>query len=197
MTGSAPVLFTIGHSNHTEEKFLELLSDQRIDVLADVRSQPYSRYSTQYNREPLSGLVTGAGVRYLFLGDQLGGRPPGAEFYDEAGHVLYRAVSQAPFFLQGIDRVEQGMQRFRVALMCSEEDPAICHRYRLIGRVLAERGAAIEHIRGDGRLQAHADLDRQLLVPKQGLLFAELESDDWKSLRSVLPKVPQPDFSSD
>lgn len=191
------VLFTIGHSNHAEEKFLQLLRDHRIDILADVRSQPYSRYSTQYNREPLVASLGGSGVRYLFLGDQLGGRPHGPEFYDEAGHVLYRTVSQAPFFRQGIERVEQGMQRYRVALMCSEEDPAVCHRYLLISRVLNERGAVIEHIRGDGKLQAQADLDHQHRAPRQGLLFAELESDDWKSLRSVLPKAAQPDFSND
>ncbi|MEO8493849.1 MAG: DUF488 domain-containing protein [Planctomycetota bacterium] len=189
---STPPILTIGHSNHTEEVFLDLLSRHRIDVLADVRSHPYSRYNPHFNRESLQQAVKAAGVRYLFLGDQLGGRPEDEASYDQTGHVLYWRVAESPEFLAGIERLERGRVQYRVALMCSEEDPAVCHRYLLVSRVLTERGGSVEHVRGDGTVQKQQDVDRSSGVG-QGMLFADLERDSWKSLLSVLPKAPPSD----
>ncbi len=182
-----PVLFSIGHSNHTAESFLELLKQHEIGVLVDVRSQPYSRYSPHFNANSLKSLVEAAGLRYLFMGDQLGGRPDGDEFFDEEGHALYHRMAEAPPFLEGVARLERGARDWRVAIMCSEEDPAVCHRYLLVTRVIRDRGIDVWHIRGDGRLEADEAIGP---VNKQGSLFAELEQDSWKSLRSVLPKRP-------
>lgn len=182
-----PVLFSIGHSNHSEEKFLELLEEHKIGVLVDVRSQPYSRYTPHFNADNLKALVASAGLRYLFMGDQLGGRPEGNEFFDEEGHALYHRMAESPPFLEGIARLERGARDHRVAIMCSEEDPAVCHRYLLVTRVIRGRGVDVWHIRGDGRLEADEAIGS---VNKQGSLFAELEQDSWKSLRSVLPKRP-------
>lgn len=102
-----PGLFTIGHSNHTEEKFLGLLREHDIDVLVDVRSQPLSRYNPQFNSNNLKRVLAAAGVRYIFMGDQLGGRPDGEEFCDSEGYVLYHRVAEVPFFLKGIERLEE------------------------------------------------------------------------------------------
>lgn len=195
MTEPSPPVFTIGHSNHEEQQFLQLLAQHHIDVLADVRSHPYSRYSSQFNRESLQQALTAANIRYLFLGEQLGGRPVDESFYDAEGHVLYWRVAETPFFRDGIERVERGRQQYRIALMCSEEDPAVCHRYLLVTRVLTERGVDVQHIRGDGSLQSQKEVEQQS-GGRQGMLFADLEQDTWKSLRSVLPKVP-PNTSSD
>ncbi|MBM4077227.1 MAG: DUF488 domain-containing protein [Planctomycetes bacterium] len=188
-------LYTIGHSNHTEEQFLSLLSQHDINVVVDVRSQPYSQYSSHFNRESLQRLIASARRQYLFMGDELGGRPPEEECYDDDGHVLYSTLAQIPRFLHGIDRVEKGIQKYRVALMCSEEDPVVCHRFLLIARVLVDRGLVPVHIRGDGRLDSHATLlggDN----PKQRLLFPDAEEEKpWRSLRSVLRKSPQPTSS--
>ena len=100
-----PRLFTIGHSNHTQEHFVQLLQQQGVEVLADVRSQPWSSYSPQFNVEPLKAALQAVGIRYLFLGDQLGGRPEEAEFYDDQGYVLYHRVAESPRFCAGIDRL--------------------------------------------------------------------------------------------
>jgi uncharacterized protein (DUF488 family) len=195
VTDRSPTVFTVGHSNHEEQQFLQLLAQHSIDVLADVRSHPYSRYSPQFNRESLQQALNGINVRYLFLGDQLGGRPADESFYDEEGHVLYWRVAESPVFREGIERVERGRQQYRIALMCSEEDPAVCHRYLLVTRVLAEHGVDVQHIRGDGTVQSQKDVEQQA-GGRQGMLFAELEQDTWRSLRSVSPKVP-PNTSSD
>jgi uncharacterized protein (DUF488 family) len=187
------VLYSVGHSNHTEEKFLGLLRQHEIEVLVDVRSQPSSRYNPQYNSGPLKALVAAAGMRYLFMGDQLGGRPEGEDLLDDEGHALYHRMADAPEFLEGIARLERGVRDYRCTVMCSEEDPAVCHRYLLVTRVIRERGVDVRHIRGDGRLQSDDEIGSK---DKQGLLFDELEQDSWKSLRSVSPR-PQPPSSSE
>jgi uncharacterized protein (DUF488 family) len=176
------------------ETFLSLLSAHAIEVVVDTRSQPYSRYSTQFNGDKLAVELTKSDIKYLFMGNELGGRPKQQQFYDDEGHVLYSRLAQSDLFLEGIDRVEKGINKFRVALMCSEEDPTVCHRYLLIGRVLKERGARIRHIRGDGRLQSDEELESHQSPKDDGqlLLFEEPKETPWRSLRSVLPKSRQP-----
>jgi uncharacterized protein (DUF488 family) len=193
MSSSRPTLYTIGHSNHTEEKFLDLLMQHGIEVLVDVRSQPYSRYNPQFNDANLKRSVEAAGVRYLFMGDKLGGRPEGDEFLDEAGHALYDRMAESPAFLAGLERLERGVADTRVAIMCSEEHPAICHRHLLITRVIRDRDIDVLHIRGDGRLETE---DEIAPPEKQGVLFAELDEASWKSLRSVSPKHRPPSSSA-
>ena len=191
------MLFSIGHSNQEQEQFCELLTQHNIEVLVDVRSSPYSRYTAHFNRESLKGALEQRGIRYLFMGDQLGGRPVGDEFYDAKGHVLYYRVAEAKFFRDGIERLRKGSTQYRVAMMCSEEDPAVCHRMLLISRVLTESGEVVTHIRGDGKLQTDAELRAATANLAQGLLFEELEQESWKSLLSVLPKAQQPDSSDE
>jgi uncharacterized protein (DUF488 family) len=192
-SSSRPTLYTIGHSNHSEEKFLELLHEHGIEVLVDVRSQPFSRYNPQFNESNLKRIVESSGIRYLFMGEQLGGRPEGAGFLDEAGHALYHRMAESPAFLAGIERLQRGVAEHRVAVMCSEEDPAVCHRHLLVTRVISRRGVDVLHIRGDGRTQTEDEIAPD---EKQGLLFADLEEESWKSLRSVSPK-PRPPSSSE
>ena len=189
VAGATPHLFTVGHSNHSMDEFIALLKQHEIQVLADVRSSPYSAYVTHFAREELEASLKQTGIKYLFLGKELGGRPDGSEFYDADGHVLYWRLSESPAFLDGIQRLELGIRRYRVAIMCSEENPAVCHRHLLVGRVIARRGVTISHIRGDGDLQP----DSTPVV--QGTLFDSPEDSPWKSLRSVLRKKTPPNSS--
>ncbi len=191
-------LYTIGHSNHELEAFVALLRQHGIQVLADVRSQPYSAYTSHFNREALQSAVVSAGLKYVFMGDQLGGRPNGEQFYDPAGHVLYYRVADSPNFLDGIQRLLKGIQDYRVAIMCSEEDPGICHRFLLVTRVLEECGVEIRHIRGDGTMESESTVCANSKDTRhQPVLFAEMENDSWKSLRSVLHKAQPNDFLGD
>jgi uncharacterized protein (DUF488 family) len=184
-----PFVFTIGHSNHPPETLVDLLKKHDIQVVVDTRSSPYSRYVPHFNKEELEQTVCRAGLKYLFMGGELGGRPQGDEFYDEKGHVLYYRVAEAPFFLAGIERLENGIRQYRVALLCSEEDPATCHRQLLISRVLAEHGVKVQHIRGDGTVQD----DSQQANGKQLLLFDLPEENPWRSLRPILRKEQPPE----
>jgi len=161
-------------------------------VIVDTRSYPYSNHAPQYDREALKKALQKAGLKYIDMGEQLGGRPKGEEFYDAKGHVLYDRVAASEFFRDGLSRLEKGIESHNVALLCSEENPAICHRKLLVGRVLAERGFAVEHIRGDGRLQTDDELAApDAAVNRTGSLFPDAEVSTWKSIPSVLRKKRQ------
>jgi uncharacterized protein (DUF488 family) len=177
-------LFSIGHSNHSIEKFLQLLKLHDIEALVDVRSVPYSRFSPQFSINALRRSVSEAGYEYVFLGKELGGRPEGREFYDEEGHVRYGRRAEAKEFLVGIDRLAAEARGRRVAMMCSEENPETCHRRLLVARSLEPRGIVVDHIRGDGRLQQEAELAP--MGRRQGGLFGG-DDEAWKSKRPVRP----------
>ncbi len=185
-TKSDPGLFTVGHSNHPPEVFVGLLKRHEIQVLVDVRSYPYSRYVRHFNKEELSSALRAHGINYLYMGKELGGRPDEEDFYDEEGHVLYSRLAESPVFLGGIERLEKGIRQFRVAILCSEENPAVCHRHLLICRVMAQRGTMIRHIRGDGTIQFDADLTAP--ANAQRSLFNLPEDFAWKSLQSISPR---------
>jgi uncharacterized protein (DUF488 family) len=172
------------------EKFLELLALHSVQVVADVRSSPYSKYTTHFDREALVEALRAAGFQYVYLGSELGGRPRGDHYYDAAGHVLYDKVVHSPGFQKGLARLEEGLRQYVVAALCAEEDPAGCHRRLLVGRVLGERGIAVDHIRGDGRLQSEAELAAAEPHSNQLNLFEEIEA-PWKSVPSVSPRKRQ------
>jgi len=182
---------TLGHSNHSIDEWLALVRQHAIEVVVDTRSSPYSKYVPQFDREQMQRSLEAAGVRYLFLGAELGGRPANPGYYDTTGRVVYSLLRKDAAFQAAIVRLETGMERFRIALLCGEEDPAHCHRRLLIGRVLVERGHEMAHIRGDGRIETEEAVAAQSgkpLVDSQPALFAELDEDKWRSTASVLPK---------
>ncbi|HME56793.1 MAG TPA: DUF488 domain-containing protein [Terracidiphilus sp.] len=191
--------FTIGHSNHDFPVWLALLRQYGVEVVVDTRSSPYSKYVPQFDKELMQRALEEAGIRYLFLGAELGGRPANPAYYDAKGRVLYSQLRNDASFQAAITRLESGMERFRVALVCGEEDPAHCHRRLLIGRVLTERGHTMQHIRGDGRLDSDETVAAEAgkpLVGAQPALFAELDEDQWRSTASVLPKKVPVSFSA-
>ena len=182
-------VYTVGHSNHDLQGFVDLLRRHRIEVLVDVRSQPYSAYATQFAATPLKEALTAAGIRYLFLGRELGGRPQDPSCYDPDGRVDYGRVAATPLFQDGIARLRRGIARYRVALLCAEENPAGCHRRRLVGRVLERGGVEVLHIRGSGELEPDAAIAaRERSSGDQLTLFGAGEPEPWKSLQPV----PQP-----
>ena len=191
-------IYTIGHSNHALEVFIGLLKSHEIEVLIDTRSAPFSRYSPHFNRDSIKAAAQEAGIKYGFFGRHLGGRPDDEDYYDEDGRVVYSQVAKSFLFTEGIERLTEGIQRFRTAIFCSEENPSVCHRRLLIGRVLFEQGVAVHHIRGSGLVEEEAELRRleESERSRQQVLFKE-EVTEWKSILSVLPKARQQIFSDD
>ena len=156
-------ILSIGHSNHSLEGFLTLLSKHRVSAVADVRSAPYSRFRPHFNRDVLAASLKPHGIDYVFLGRELGGRPDDPECY-EGGRVDYERVARTSGFRDGIARVIGGSIRHRIALMCAEKEPLDCHRTLLVARALDEAGVAVAHILADGDLEPHGKTMDRLLV---------------------------------
>lgn len=169
-------LFTIGHSNHTLADFLALLRQHMVGAVADVRSAPYSRFNPHFNREALQRDLEGAGMGYVYLGQELGGRSEDPECYRE-GRICYEAVAKTPRFHAGIGKLDDASAHHSVALMCSEKEPLHCHRTLLVAQALAVKGREVAHIHAGGDLEPHAAaMDRLLDLFGLGAeddLFAE------------------------
>ena len=139
-------LYTIGHSTLAMDDFLRLLKENYIQVLVDVRSQPYSRFNPQYNRESFKHAMAYADIEYIFAGEYLGGRPTDPTCYkdgvlpdDKANYlklVDYAEVMKRDWYQRGIERLLQIASERLTAIMCSEEDPMQCHRHHLIAQTL-------------------------------------------------------------
>ncbi len=177
---SKPIkLWTIGHSNHPADRFLALLQQHSIETVVDVRSQPYSRFLPHFRQSRLRELLSEIGVGYLYLGNELGGRPKEPELYDSAGVVLYDRVARTEHFAVGLRRLMATAASRQVAAMCSEEDPTRCHRRLLITRELLSDDIppTVMHIRGDGGLVTEAELaGRNRESGRQQSIFSDADA---------------------
>ena len=171
-------VFTIGHSNHDTEAFVALLKRHGITALADVRSAPFSRFHPQFNKDTLERTLKAEGIRYVFLGKELGARSQDRSCY-ENGRLRYPLLARTELFKNGIERVITGSHDFRIALMCAEKEPLECHRTLLVGRELVELGVDVVHIHAVGHLEAHTDAMQRLLImvglPREDLFRTEAE----------------------
>jgi uncharacterized protein (DUF488 family) len=164
------VIYTIGHSTQTGKNFLKLLATHDIEVVADVRSRPYSRFNPQFNRDVLMGLLEEAGLRYIFFGKELGGRPqdPDRPLADE---LVWEYIRSRPQFREALAKLLTEARQARVCLLCAEADPARCHRGQLLAPELAAQGVEVRHILADGSLLEQADLKMPKRKPGQKRLF--------------------------
>jgi uncharacterized protein (DUF488 family) len=156
-----PIIYTIGHSNISADALNALLRQHDIELLADVRSAPFSRLWPQFNQVALRDSVSSAGIEYLFMGKELGGRPDDDRLRSPNGAPNYDAMARTPLYQQGLGRLIETAGKKRTALLCSEADPHHCHRYKLVTPTLEARGVEVRHILGDG----------SLLQETQGRLF--------------------------
>lgn len=147
-------VFTIGHSAHALELFQELLRKHEISVVADVRSAPYSRYCPHFSKDALSKGLAEIGVKYVFLGRELGGRSDDPSCYENR-RIRYSRLAGRAEFRAGIERLKKGALDHRIAIMCAEKEPLECHRTILVSPALEKDGLSVEHIHADGRLESH------------------------------------------
>ena len=162
-SASRPEVLTIGHSNLDYATFLARLQAAGVTALADVRSVPRSRQFPHFDGRALKQRLASDGIAYVFLGRELGGRPVSPALYRD-GVADYEAMAAVPAFARGLERLEQGAARYRVALMCSEGDPTECHRCLLVGRAMAGRGVGVSHVMPDGRTVSNAAVEEYLLA---------------------------------
>jgi len=156
-------IFSIGHSNHSTDKFISLLKDSEVNMVVDVRSAPFSRMFPQFNQEALRKSLSDHEIGYLFLGDQIGGRSNDPDDYLD-GQVMYKALATKEAFKTGINRLSEGSVRYQIAIMCSEKEPLDCHRTLLVSEALAVNGVVVSHIHADGTRESHGDVLARLLA---------------------------------
>jgi uncharacterized protein (DUF488 family) len=171
-------LYTVGHSNQTLSQLVGLLQQHGINAVADVRSMPYSRRLPQFNRPELEAEFPKHGIRYVFLGEELGARREEESAYDGL-QAAYERVAQLPAFREGLSRVLKGLGRgLTLALLCAERDPLTCHRAVLVSRHLQARGVDVQHILGDGSLESHQQLEQRMRRALQKLGVLEVSGGD-------------------
>ncbi|MCA9417973.1 MAG: DUF488 domain-containing protein [Candidatus Omnitrophica bacterium] len=176
-----PPIYTVGHSNHEIDVFLGLLKQHDITALADVRSSPYSRMNTQFNRENLKRSLTEAGIDYVFMGEELGARTQDESCY-KGGKMNFDLRAKTEQFQSGVERLASGRATRRIAMMCAEKEPLSCHRTILVARALDEKGIPVQHILEDGSLEPHREalvrLREMFKLPEADLIHTPEEMID-------------------
>ncbi|MEG3849607.1 DUF488 domain-containing protein [Microcoleus sp. herbarium19] len=107
--------------------------------------------------------LSAAGIKYVFLGKELGARPEDLSCYDTNGKALYDRIAATPLFSAGIQRLLKGIENYKISLMCAEKDPIACHRNILVCHQVRKYNLQINHILSDGNLEAHQDLEARIL----------------------------------
>lgn len=175
---SQGTIFTIGHSNHPLDVFLGLMKRHGISALADVRSAPFSRRFSQFDKPALSRSLKETGIGYAFMGRALGARPDDPSCYVD-GRASYARLAARPAFLKAVARLKNGARNHRIALMCAEREPLDCHRTILVARALDREGIPVMHIHADGHPEPHGDATDRLCdlvgVPRDDMFLDRRE----------------------
>jgi len=158
MTESTTI-WTVGHSNRSQEELVDLLTLHHIRLLADVRRFPGSRRHPHFRREPLAEALRAAGVEYRHF-EALGGRrhkrsndSPNRGWRVE-GFNAYADYMQTAPFQTALEELIQLAAEQHAAIMCAEAVPWRCHR-RLISDALTARGVKVIDILGPRQTRPH------------------------------------------
>ena len=156
-------LYTIGHSTYPVEHLLELLNKYQVNYIIDVRSMPYSRYASQYNSDVLKKTLNDAGIEYYHMKNSFGARQEDPRYYNEEGYLDFEIFRASEVFNKGMKNIEKGLEKYNIALMCTEKNPIDCHRAIMVGRGFELDGIDVKHILHDGELLSQEELNEQLL----------------------------------
>jgi uncharacterized protein (DUF488 family) len=185
MTYNEQIIYTIGHSTHPIDYFLDLLKTFNVNCVVDVRSIAASSYNPQYNKEALSNFLKNNDVVYMHFAEEFGARHGEPELLDDEGKVDFEKVRKSWHFQQGIERLWQGINKgYTIALMCSESEPFDCHRFSMISIALEKDGFHVEHILKDKTSKSNAQIESQLLkkyekkLPKPNMFDPNVSLDD-------------------
>lgn len=184
-------IYTVGHSNMTEEEFINLLKKYEINCIVDVRSFPKSKYVSHFDKENISKYLKKNNIVYIYMGKELGARRDSPSLYNDDGILDFEKVKRSQQFLNGIDRIKKGLKKgYKVSLMCSEKYPQDCHRSILIGKYLKDNDFKVKHIDENGEIKSQEDIE-EILMDKhfpdrnQMNLFKNKTEDETEKIQKV------------
>ena len=170
-------IYTIGHSNYSMERFVEMLRKYKIDVVVDIRGTPYSKYNTQYNKEALYNSLKELDFKYIYMGREFAAQRDNKLIYTWEGYSDFEKVINEPSFINGVERLKKGLAKgYRIVLLGAKQDPVNCHRFALVGRELYKRGFDVKHIEDDLSTSSQLELEERMLdryYPKEEQITME------------------------
>ena len=157
-------IYTLGHSNYPFDKFIEILKKYDINCVVDIRSTPYSKYNTQYNKEFLHETLKNLGYTYIYMADEFGAKRKTKVSYNDEGYADFDKVFLEDEFKRGIERLKVGCSKnYKIVLLGAMQEPIRCHRAILLGKELIKEGFDVKHIMHEGDLKVQSELEEQLL----------------------------------
>ncbi|SFU79572.1 Protein of unknown function, DUF488 [Clostridium sp. DSM 8431] len=158
-------IYTLGHSNYSIEKFLDILKTFNIECIVDIRGVPYSKYNVQYDKEMLGYTLNKEGFKYIYMGNEFGAnRLLGKESYNEEGYADFSKVILEKSFKEGIKRLKNGCKKgYNIVLLGAMQEPIRCHRSILVGRELTNKGFCVKHILDDLTVVDQKEIEKKIL----------------------------------
>jgi uncharacterized protein (DUF488 family) len=189
MMSENSTLYSIGHGHKTMEEFIAELRHFSIEYIIDVRTSPYSKWAPHFNKDIIENWLAEAEVKYIYMGDSIGGKPQNDLCYDEEGYFDYQRMAENPKFKEGLYRlVTAHIKQLSVAILCAETDPSLCHRSKLIGRELYfTYHINMHHITGVGKFVTQTSIMMELTKgdwSPEGNLFGSCEPPHFKSRKA-------------
>lgn len=157
-------IFTIGHSNYSIDRLIDMLRYFNIDCVVDVRGTPYSKYNVQFDKETIRYSLTKAGFIYIYMAKELAAKRLNKISYNDEGYADFEKVIHEDDFKKGVERLRGGCRKgYKIAILGAMQDPIRCHRSILVGRALREHGFNVKHMLDDYSIVYQEDIEENLL----------------------------------
>ena len=157
-------IYTIGHSNYTIERLIDMLRHYNINCVVDIRGTPYSKYNIQFDKETIRYTLSKAGFIYIYMAKELAAKRINKESYNEEGYSDFEKVIKEKEFLEGIERLKNGCNKgYNIVLLGAMQEPIRCHRSILVGKALRKHGFNVKHILDDYSIASQEDIEQMLL----------------------------------
>ena len=157
-------IYTIGHSNYTMERLIDMLEYYNINCVVDIRGTPYSKYNIQFDKETIRYTLTNAGFVYIYIGKELAAKRIRKNSYNNEGYSNFEEVIKEEEFKRGVERLKNGCEKgYKIILLGAMQDPIRCHRSILVGRELVKNDFDVKHILDDYSIVTQDDIEEMLL----------------------------------